>query len=126
MGAVAIEAECDLLGANLALAFACEMAVCADPGLGFGYGGEGIRHDQNCPAGVFAGHRRDDFSVGGEGFGIFRVNDEIDQRGAGLGVITGFPKMAEFLFDFSDFHRNAWIKRIAHGVTAASRLKRGE
>ena len=94
MGAVPIEAECDLLRANLALALACEMAVCADPSLGLGYWGEGIRYDQNCAAGVFAGHGRYDLGVGGEGFGIFRVNDEIDQRGAGLGVIAGFPEMA--------------------------------
>ena len=107
MGAVPIKSECDLFGANLALAFAREMAVGADPSLGFGYWGEGIRYDQNRAAGVFAGDGRYDLGVGRERVGIFGVNDEIDQRGAGLGVITRLPETTQFFFDFSDFDRDA-------------------
>lgn len=125
MGAVAIESEGDLFGANLSLSFAREMAVGADPGFGFGNRRVGVGHDQNRTAGMLAGDGRDDFGVGGEGFRVFRVNDEIDQRGAGLGIIAGFPEMPEFLFDFSDFHRKAWIKGNVHGVTGVSRLRHG-
>jgi hypothetical protein len=52
---------------------------------------------------VFAGEVGDESLVGGESGGIFRVDGEIDQGGAGFGVRIVFPEATQGALDLADF-----------------------
>ena len=78
-GAVAVEAEGDLLRADLTLTFSLQVAMRTDPGLGFGFLRIGLGQDQDRPARVLTSDGRDHLRVGGEGGFLFGVDDEIDE-----------------------------------------------
>ena len=112
-GAVAVEAEGDLLGANLA-PLAGHVAVGVDPGFRAGFLRAGVRDDEDGAAGVLAGDGGDERGVGGGGAGVLGVDDEVDEGGAGLGVVAGLPEFAEFLFDPADLDGQPWLEGCFH------------
>jgi hypothetical protein len=53
---------------------------------------------------VAAGDCGQHFVVTRESLFVLGVDNQVDQRGAGLGIAAGFPEFPEFLVDFANFN----------------------
>lgn len=78
-GGAAIEAEGDLFRADFLGSARVQVAMGGDPGVDGGFGGVGVALDEKGAEGVFGGEGSEQGGVGGNGFGGFAVDGEVDQ-----------------------------------------------